>query len=82
LQYIAAHAPPNFTGYCPHYADGHQAETCLHHPPQCPAEGQGAIYISVECEASVKNEVWNAWHYYTGPYYGGNPGEQTGYGWC
>ena len=67
LAYIYSHAP-GFVGYCPHWALGHQAGTCLDTEPYCAANGPGQIWIWVVCWASVANEAWNSQHYWNGPY--------------
>ena len=54
LAYLAAHAKPGSVSYCPHYAEGHPAETWLTLTNGVPAT---SIYIAVPCVQAYQNEA-------------------------
>jgi hypothetical protein len=60
LAYLATHAAPGFTAYCPHAASGHQAATTY---LNCTATActDGVIYIADPCPAAYMNEANNSW---------------------
>jgi hypothetical protein len=66
LAYLAGHANPSFTSYCPGFAQGRQAMTCVNVAGVCP--GVREIVIAVPCPAAYENEAWNSWHMFTGPF--------------
>jgi hypothetical protein len=63
LAYLAIHAKPGTVSYCPHYAEGHSAETRL-----VLAYGVASteVYIAEPCPAAYKNEASNSWGHWEG----------------
>jgi hypothetical protein len=58
LDYLRAHAAPDFELECPGWAAGHQAITCIRVAGVCP--GRKVIAISVPCPAAYMNEAYNS----------------------
>lgn len=58
LAYLAAHAAPGFTSYCPHDAGGYPSMTIAYSNG---VSVWGVIYIAWPwCAAGYENEAWNS----------------------
>ena len=79
LAYLATHAKPGTTSYCPHYAEGHPAETWLTLTNGVAAT---SIYIATPCLQAYQNEASNSWGHWddTATWIGDYPDDP--YGTC